>query len=69
MSKINMVCFSYSRKEKELIVEILKTIFEKSTINNVNLFFNFYSFLLFELYDHVHHESKFVKFYNLTTKR
>lgn len=32
--------------------------FRKSTSKNVSLFFNIYSFLLFELYDHLQHKGK-----------
>lgn len=45
--------FSYSNKEKQLIVELLKTFFEKTIMKNSSVFFNMYSFLLFEIFDHI----------------
>lgn len=46
---------SFSCKEKQIVIDILRNVFEKSTISQVNLFFNIYSFLLFEIYDHMKH--------------
>lgn len=52
----HLLFFSYTSKEKYLLVEILKELFGKTKINNISLFFNIYSFLLFEVYDHKHHK-------------
>ncbi|XP_057672878.1 TELO2-interacting protein 1 homolog isoform X1 [Diorhabda carinulata] len=46
---------SFSCKEKQIVIDILRNVFEKSTVSQLNLFFNIYSFLLFEIYDHKKH--------------
>lgn len=45
-------------RQKERLVGVLKVIFEKYTIQEVNVFFNFYTFLLLELYDYETHAGK-----------
>ncbi|KAJ8959272.1 hypothetical protein NQ314_006300 [Rhamnusium bicolor] len=47
---------SFRDNEKKLIVDTLKNLFDKSTIEKLVLFFNIYSFLLFEIYDHLQHK-------------
>ncbi|KAH1028166.1 TELO2-interacting protein 1 homolog [Dendroctonus ponderosae] len=42
-------------RQKEQLVGALKLIFEKYTIEEINMFFNFYTFLLLELYDYGTH--------------
>ncbi|CAG9859979.1 unnamed protein product [Phyllotreta striolata] len=43
---------SFSSNEKQRIIDVLQSLFEKSVIENIGLFFNVYAFLLFEIYDH-----------------
>lgn len=53
-----LIPFDYSLKDtdKEIIVSTLTTILNKLVIDKLGLFFNIYAFLLFEIYDHVHHK-------------
>ncbi|KAJ8974649.1 hypothetical protein NQ317_019885 [Molorchus minor] len=47
---------SFRDDEKQIIVDTLKNLFDKSVIDKLGLFFNIYSFLLFEIYDHLQHK-------------
>lgn len=47
---------SFSLNEKHIIINTFQTLFEKSTIDKLGLFFNMYAFLLFEVYDHIEHK-------------
>ncbi|XP_018569428.1 TELO2-interacting protein 1 homolog [Anoplophora glabripennis] len=46
---------SFRDDEKQLIVDTFKNLFEKSSVDKKVLFFNIYSFLLLEIYDHHQH--------------
>lgn len=45
-------------KEKHLLVDTLNELFSKLAIEHANVFFNFYTFLLLELYNYGKHEGK-----------
>ncbi|KAG5887572.1 hypothetical protein JTB14_009980 [Gonioctena quinquepunctata] len=47
---------SFSDTEKQLVIDTLRNLFDKSVIDKLGLFFNIYAFLLFEIYDHVQHK-------------
>lgn len=47
---------SFNSRDKQLLVEALEELLKKLIIENVTVFFNFYSFLLFELYDYTKHK-------------
>nr|XP_023014503.1 TELO2-interacting protein 1 homolog [Leptinotarsa decemlineata]XP_023014504.1 TELO2-interacting protein 1 homolog [Leptinotarsa decemlineata]XP_023014505.1 TELO2-interacting protein 1 homolog [Leptinotarsa decemlineata]XP_023014506.1 TELO2-interacting protein 1 homolog [Leptinotarsa decemlineata] len=47
---------SFSDNNKQLIIDTLRNLFDKSTTDKLGLFFNIYAFLLFEIYDHVQHK-------------
>lgn len=47
---------SYKERDKQQFVNTFKIIFDKAKIDKPGLFYNFYAFLLFEVFDHVQHK-------------
>lgn len=51
---------SYKERDKQQFVDTFKVIFDKAKIDKPGLFYNFYAFLLFEVYDQVQHKGVFI---------
>lgn len=47
---------SFSSQGKQILAEALKELLDKLSVENTTIFFNFYSFVLFELYDYTTHQ-------------